>query len=107
MLETYTDVEVVGEAKDGEEAVALTDILEPTVVVMDINMPRMNGIEATARIKARRPQTIVIGLSVNAESENLKAMQNAGASSLLTKEAAVDQLHATIVNVVKTDTSWR
>jgi CheY-like chemotaxis protein len=62
---------------------------------MDINMPKMNGIEATSRIKTRYPDIVVIGLSVNAE-ENQAAMKNAGAVALLTKEAAVEQLYVTI-----------
>src|SRR5262249_56690031 len=96
MLESYADVLVVGEAGNGEEAVASVERLRPTVVVMDINMPRLNGIEATARLKSRYPDLIVIGLSVNAEEENQKAMQRAGASRLVAKDAAVEQLYAAI-----------
>ncbi len=96
VLDSYADIEVVGEAWDGQEAAAGTDRLHPAVVVMDINMPKMNGIEATAHIKARHPEVIVIGLSVNAGGENEMAMRNAGAAMLLTKEAAVDELHSAI-----------
>ena len=96
MLEGYKDVEIVGEAGDGEEAVQAVDQLKPTVVVMDINMPKMNGIDATAQIKTRHPDTVVIGLSVNADGENKEAMVKAGATLLLSKEAAIDQLHQTI-----------
>ena len=96
MLESYADVEVLGEACDGEEALVCTERLNPAVVIMDINMPKMNGIEATARLKARYPDIDIIGLSVNAGEENQKAMKKAGATSLITKEAAVDQLYAAI-----------
>jgi DNA-binding NarL/FixJ family response regulator len=72
---------------------------------MDINMPKMNGIEATAQIKSRYPHIIVIGLSVNADSANEVAMRNAGAAILLTKEAAVDDLYRTIVGTMKAGTS--
>ena len=96
MLESYADVEVLGEACDGEEALVCTERLNPAVVIMDINMPKMNGIEATARLKARYPDIDIIGLSVNAGEESQKAMKKAGATSLITKEAAVDQLYAAI-----------
>jgi PAS domain S-box-containing protein len=96
MLENYADVEVVGEACNGEEALACTERLNPAVVVMDINMPKMNGIEATAYLKARYPDITIIGLSVNAGEENQKAMKRAGATSLITKEAAVEQLYTAI-----------
>jgi len=96
MLESYADVEVVGEACDGEEALVCTEQLNPAVVVMDINMPKMNGIEATARLKARYPDIDIIGLSFNAGEENQQAMKKAGATSLITKEAAVEQLYAAI-----------
>jgi DNA-binding NarL/FixJ family response regulator len=90
----------VGEAANGEDAVALAETLSPTVVVMDINMPRMNGIEATAAIKERAPEMIVIGLSVNAQGDNQQAMTAAGASMLLTKEAAVDELYRSIQDLL-------
>jgi CheY-like chemotaxis protein len=99
MLESSPDVQVVGEACNGEEALASVDRVRPTVVVMDINMPKLNGIEATARLKSRYPDLIIIGLSVNAEEENQEAMKRAGASRLITKEAAVEQLYAVIQEI--------
>jgi PAS domain S-box-containing protein len=101
VLEAYSDIEIVGEAGDGEEAIAGTERLRPSIVVMDINMPRMNGIEATSRIKQRFPETIVVGLSVNAAHDNQAAMAQAGASALLTKEAAVDQLYRNIQEALR------
>ena len=70
--------------------------LRPRVVVMDINRPKMNGIEATARIKTQWPETIVVGISVNTGDANGQAMKESGAARLITKEAAVDELHAVI-----------
>jgi PAS domain S-box-containing protein len=99
MLESSPDVQVVGEACNGEEALASVERVRPTVVVMDINMPKLNGIEATARLKSRYPDLIIIGLSVNAEEENQEAMKRAGASRLITKEAAVEQLYAVIQEI--------
>ena len=78
------------------EAIAQADRLCPSVVVMDINMPKMSGIDATSMIKTRHPEMVVIGLSVNASPQNDQAMRGAGAALLLTKEAAVEQLHVCI-----------
>ena len=100
VLESYADIEVVGEASDGEEAVAMCERLRPSLVVMDINMPKLNGAEATARIKARFPDTVVIGLSVQAGHESHLAMLRAGATRLLTKEAAVDQLYQAMLHAL-------
>ena len=101
VLEAHPDVTVVGEAVDGESAMTAVEALQPSLIVMDINMPKMNGIEATAQITSRYPHIIVIGLSVNADEANEKAMKEAGAAILLTKEAAVDELYEAIHKAVK------
>jgi CheY-like chemotaxis protein len=100
LLESYEDVVIVGEGANGEEAIELVEQLRPALVVMDLNMPKKNGIEATARIKARWPETVVIGLSVQAGEEARRAIINAGGAVLLTKEAAVDELYRTIREVL-------
>jgi signal transduction histidine kinase/ActR/RegA family two-component response regulator len=100
LLEGFPNIEVIGEASNGAEAVDLTEQLKPAAVVMDINMPLMNGIVATAKIKQGHPEIVVIGLSVNASTDNQDAMQKAGASLLLTKEAAVEQLYGAIQQAV-------
>jgi signal transduction histidine kinase/ActR/RegA family two-component response regulator len=100
VLESYADVEVVGEARDGEEAVACVERLQPTIIIMDINMPKMNGIEATAMISTRWPNIRVIGLSVNPSGHNAEAMVAAGAAMLLTKEGAVEELYRAIQRTI-------
>ena len=100
LLESYEDVMIVGEGSNGEEAIELVEQLRPALVVMDLNMPKKNGIEATAKIKARWPETVVIGLSVQAGEEARRAILNAGGAVLLTKEAAVDELYRTIREVL-------
>ncbi len=92
IVTAYDHLEVVGEAGDGAEAVKLAQRLDPDVVVMDINMPKMNGIEATRRIKAHRSSTVVIGLSVNQSADTVEKMKAAGAAAYLTKESAADAL---------------
>ncbi|MFY4728159.1 PAS domain-containing protein [Nitrospira sp. BLG_2] len=101
MLEAYTDIHITGEAANGEEAITLAQTLQPHVVLMDINMPKMNGIEATAVIKRSFPGMVIVGLSVNADRGNHKAMIQAGAATLLTKEAPVEELYQTIQSAVK------
>ncbi len=101
LLDSYTDIEVVGEASNGEEALVDMATLQPEIVVMDINMPKMNGIETTSAIRNRYPNVNVIGLSVQNGGEMQQAMLKAGAAVLLSKEAAVDQLYQTIQTVQK------
>lgn len=96
ILEDYPDIEVVGEATDGKESVDFAERLHPAVIVMDLNMPNMNGIEATALIKAHYPDIIVLGISINVDQDNRTAMTAAGASALLKKEVASDELYDTI-----------
>ncbi|HWV45516.1 MAG TPA: response regulator [Nitrospira sp.] len=96
IVAAYAQLEVVGEAGDGIEAVTLTQQLGPDVVVMDINMPNMDGIEATRRIKENRPDTIVIALSVNQSADTERKMRAAGAFTYLRKESAADALRQAI-----------
>jgi CheY-like chemotaxis protein len=100
VMEAFPDIEIVGEASDGHEALKLVERRRPAVVLMDINMPKLNGIEATARIKTEYPHISIIGLSVNAESANQEAMRKAGATMLLTKEAVIDELYNAIKSVL-------
>lgn len=92
IVTAYDRFEIVGEAGDGVEAVELAQQLDPDVVVMDINMPKMDGIKATQRIKVHQPATVVIGLSVNQSADTEQKMKAAGAAAYLTKESAADAL---------------
>ena len=76
---------VVGQAGDGKEAVELAESLRPQVVIMDVRMPRMDGIEATRQIKARWPETKVIGHTAYVDSELCRVMTEAGAEDFITK----------------------
>jgi signal transduction histidine kinase/ActR/RegA family two-component response regulator len=96
LLAGYDDIEVVGEAANGDEAVEMDRHLQPDIFVMDVTMPKLDGIEATRRIKRQHPGTVVIGLSVHNSPQVEKEMRNAGAAAFLNKETAVDQLYETI-----------
>ena len=101
LLEVYRDVTVIGEAADGEEAVELAGLLCPQVIVMDVNMAKMDGIEATRQIKARWPSIMVIGLSFSSASQVEPLLLQAGASCYVSKDAAGDRLYEAIIAIMK------
>jgi PAS domain S-box-containing protein len=101
ILNGFRDVQVVGEASDGEEAVAVSRTLQPDVIVMDVNMPKMDGIEATKHILHARPRTVIIGLSVNDDPFIAETLIKAGASGYLTKGRAAKDLYHTIWSAYK------
>jgi PAS domain S-box-containing protein len=107
ILETYPELEVVAEAADGIEAVESAISKQPDVVVMDINLPRLNGIDATRRIKKDAPATVVIGLSVHYSSQTHAALIDAGASALLSKEQATEDLYRTITRFLRSPSGTR
>lgn len=92
ILEKSAALSVVGEAASGREAVRLAREKRPDVVVMDVAMPDMNGIEATRAIRAARPQTKVVALSSHADRRYVQAILDAGASGYVLKADAYDEL---------------
>lgn len=97
LLASDDRIRVVGEASTCEEALMLAANLAPDVVITDINLPAINGIETTKRFKALHPQLAVIGLSVHIEPHIQQAMLSAGAETLLSKECAAEELTAAII----------
>ncbi len=87
LLDSETGLVVVGEAGDGASAVAEVERLKPDVVIMDIAMPGMNGIEATRQIKARQPQVAVLALTAHDDDQYILKLLDAGAAGFLLKDA--------------------
>ena len=94
------DIDVVGEASDGEEAVAKAVELRPHVVVMDLMMPKLNGIEATRRIRAQLPEVKVLVLSMYDDEEHVQRLLAGGASGYMLKKATSDELVRALREVV-------
>lgn len=95
-LETQPGMRVVAEARDGQEALKLASQAKPQIVLMDITMPSMDGLEATRRLKAELPECLVLALTVHEDKQYFMEMLAAGASGYLTKQAAADELVSAI-----------
>jgi len=93
-----SDIEVVGQAKDGRSTIEMVQQLQPDIVVMDIEMPDLNGLEATRRITKEYPQVKIIGLSMHSNDKYIREMFRAGASGYLLKNCPFEEL----VNAVRT-----
>ena len=96
LFQSEPDMQVVGEVDSGAEAIAAVPRLHPDVVIMDVAMPGMTGIEATRQIKANSPETAVLALTMHEDEQYFFAMLNAGASGYIPKRAAPDDLVAAI-----------
>ena len=100
LLEHHADFLIVGEAKNGEEALAMINVVLPDVVVMDVNMPKINGIDATKLLTKEHPSIRVIGLSVHEDTQIEKLLLEAGAAMYVTKGSVARQLVDAIRHVV-------
>ncbi len=103
LLGLLAGVEVVGTASDGEEAVALAERLRPDVVLMDLRMPRCDGVEATRRLRERAPSTQIIVLTTYADDRSVLDALRAGARGFLTKDSGADEIARAIAAVVRGD----
>jgi two-component system invasion response regulator UvrY len=99
VLQEVADVEVIGEASSGEEALELTRTKIPDVVLMDINMPGIGGLEATRRLMQRMPSLKIIVVSMHLEEPYPSRMLAAGASGYISKDSAADEVVAAIRRV--------
>jgi len=95
-LDLQPDIEVVGEASDGSEGVAMARRLEPDVILMDLLMPNMDGITAIGRIKAERPETEIVTMTSFIEEDKVTAALEAGASGYVLKDAEAEEVAAAV-----------
>ena len=98
LLDSYADFDVVGEAADGQDAVVMARSLNPDVVVMDVNLPLLDGVEATRILRQEHSGLTVIGISVRNDPQVRLAMTEAGAAEFLPKESAASRLYEVILN---------
>lgn len=101
ILENQADMTVVGEASDGHLAVRMTENLRPDILVMDVTMPRLNGIEATRLVSKSIPQTKVVALSMQKDGVYVREMLKAGARGYLLKECTESDLVSAIREVAQ------
>jgi len=101
-LQSYPNIDIVGEASNGEEAILIIPQLKPTVVVMDIVMPKLDGIAATRMLKTLYPKIAVVGFSAHAKSYEINAMLEAGAFEVISKDKAAPDLYEAILRVAAT-----
>lgn len=104
LLEKQPDMEVVAEAEEGRTAVRLVQELVPNVVIMDVSMPDLNGMEATRRIVAEFPNVKIIALSMHSDSLFVTEMLRSGASGYLLKDCAFEELERAIRTVMANKT---
>jgi DNA-binding NarL/FixJ family response regulator len=103
LLESLPDIEVVAEAGDGEAAIALATSLQPDVVMMDLNMPELNGVEATRRLVAANPDVAVLVLTMLDDDEAVFGAMRAGARGYIVKGADTDDVVRALESVARGD----
>jgi DNA-binding NarL/FixJ family response regulator len=104
ILNQRPGIEVIGMAADGQEAVTLAGTLQPQVVIMDVSMPRLDGMAATRQIVARWPQIKVIGLTMHSDDASHEAMRRAGAAACFAKSGPTESLVSAICTALGTPT---
>ena len=100
LLDKEWDIEIIGEADNGRAALQIVQNLDPDIIIMDIGMPQLNGIEAAKRIKEISPEIKIIALSMHSDKQFVTGMLQAGSSGYLLKDCAVDELVDAIRTVV-------
>ena len=99
LIEAEADMEVVGEAADGEQALRLIDELRPDIAILDVSIPKMNAMEVATAARERAPDTRVLALTVHEDTSYLRALLDAGASGYVLKRSAAEELNRAIRNI--------
>ena len=107
LLATRDEAEILGEAGDGEEALRLAETLKPDVVLMDLAMPRMNGLEVTRHLKARWPQVLIVIITVHDDEAYRRTALAAGAEAFLVKKTLGVHLWPTLRRIAGHGTERR
>ena len=100
VLEVYSDIVIVAEAEDGEEAVKLAMIHQPAVALIDLHLPKLSGVEATKLIRLQSPGTAIIGLTASEPDDREIEIISAGAAAVLNKADVFQQLYPSIAKAV-------
>jgi two-component system response regulator NreC len=100
LIAKQPDMEIIGEATDGREVLQLLEKSKPDLILMDVTMPNLNGIEATRKIKSKKPNIEIIALSLHSDRRYVLGMIDAGASGYLLKECAFEELVRAINTVM-------
>lgn len=103
VLEREPDFEIIAEAEDGEEAIKMADKYLPRIVIMDINMPKLNGLEAMKIIKEKHPEIVILALTVHTDDEYILEILQAGAAGYLVKSVYGDEIVQAIRAVASGD----
>lgn len=101
LLREHGAIDIVGEADDGEDAIELALSTRPDIILMDVSMPRLNGLEATKRIATQLPEIRILGLSTHEHADMAHLMIAAGASEYLTKAQMAEALVDTILRLAE------
>lgn len=104
LLEYENDISIIGTANDGEALLEIVDKKHPNVVLTDIRMPKMDGIEATKQIKKQYPEINVLAFTMFEQVEAIQQMMNAGASGYILKNSSLKEVHKAILTVSKGET---
>jgi len=96
LLESFGNIEIVGQAGDGHEAVMVANELKPDIIILDITMPKLRGVEVIKEVQAHSPETKIIVLSMHNKERYIKDCMRNGASAYLLKESAVNELKSAI-----------